>query len=68
MKQVKGFTKEYYIEKCKDDGGVPILYSNMQEAVKALCEYSRTREYDDFKLSEEKQKQESRGALTVIGF
>ena len=54
MKQVKGFTKEYYIEKCKDDGGVPILYSNMQEAVKALCEYSRTREYDDFKLSEEK--------------
>lgn len=42
MKQVKGFTKEYYIEKCKDDGGVPILYSNMQEAVKALCEYVLT--------------------------
>ncbi len=36
MKQVKGFTKEYYIEECKSDGGVPILYANMQEAVKAL--------------------------------
>ena len=54
IKLIVASYKEYYIEKCKDDGGVPILYSNMQEAVKALCEYSRTREYDDFKLSEEK--------------
>ena len=57
MKQVKGFTKEYYIEECKNDGGVPILYANMQEAVKALCEYSRTRKYDDIELSEEKAEE-----------
>lgn len=52
MKQVEGFTKEYYIEECKNDGGVPILYANMQEAVEALCEYTRTRKYDEFELSE----------------
>lgn len=56
MKQVEGFTKEYYIEECKNDGGVPILYANMQEAVEALCEYTRTREYDEFELSEEDAK------------
>ncbi len=53
MKQVEGFTKENYIEECKNDGGVPILYANMQEAVIALREYTRTRKYDEFELSEE---------------
>ena len=43
MKQVEGFTKENYIEECKNDGGVPILYANMQGAVIALCEYTRLR-------------------------
>ena len=53
MKQVEGFTKENYIEECKNDGGVPILYANMQGAVIALCEYTRTRKYNEFELSEE---------------
>ena len=52
MKQVEGFTKEDYIEECKNDGGVPILYANMQEAVKALCEYTRIRKYNEFEMSE----------------
>lgn len=52
MKQVEGFTKEDYIEECKNDGGVPILYANMREAVIALCEYTRTRKYNEFKMSE----------------
>ena len=52
MKQAEGFTKEDYIEECKNDGGVPILYANMQEAVKALCEYTRIRKYNEFEMSE----------------
>lgn len=53
MKQVEGVTKEEYIKECKNEGGVPILYANMQEAVIALREYTRTRKYDEFELSEE---------------
>ena len=53
MKQVEGVTKEDYIKECRNDGGVPILYANMQEAVIALCEYTRTRKYNEFELSKE---------------
>ena len=68
MKQVKGFTKEYYIEKCKDDGGVPILYSNMQEAVKHYASVQKPGNMMTLSYQRKKQKQESRGALMVIGF
>ena len=62
MKQVEGVTKEDYIEECKNDGGVPILYANMRDAVIALREYTRTRKYDEFELSEENAEWERKAA------
>lgn len=38
MKQVKGYSKEYYIEQCAEEGGAPVEYKDMAEAVDALRE------------------------------
>lgn len=56
MKQVEHCSKETYIEECKNEGGVPVLYADIYEAAKAYCEYLRTREYDEFEASEEDAK------------
>lgn len=51
LKQVEGYSKEYYIEECKNDGGVPVVYADIHEAAKAFCEYLRTRDYDEYEAS-----------------
>lgn len=53
MKQVEHCSKETYIEECRSEGGVPILYADIHEAAKAYCEYLRTRAYDEFEASED---------------
>lgn len=52
MKQVEHYLKETYIEECKNEGGVPVLYADIHEAAKAYCKYLRTRAYDEFEVSE----------------
>lgn len=38
MKQVKGYSKAFYVEQCAEEGGTPVKYKNMAEAVAALRE------------------------------